>query len=136
MSGTLTRSVTVLVVILCSITSASSEAQTQFEMNQAEQMKFKAAEARMSAELTRLYRLAAKRPDSIAKLKAAQAAWLAFRTAHIEALWPSEEPGAYGSVHPMCVAIELTHLTLQRVAVLHAMTTSVEGDVCACHWPD
>jgi uncharacterized protein YecT (DUF1311 family) len=72
----------------------------------------------------------------VAKLKEAQTAWLAFRDAHVRAFWPSDEPRAYGSVHPMCVANELTRLTLARLSELRAMTSRVEGDVCACYWPD
>ena len=128
-------------VLVCAILLAprfgdAAGAQTQLEMNQTAERALKAAETAMSNELGRLTKLAARKPSSVAKLQAAQLAWQAFRDAHIKAFWPSEVRGAYGSVHPMCVAQELTRLTNARVAELKQMTTSAQGDVCACQWPD
>ena len=131
------RKLRIVCIVVCAMTFGSRfEAQTQLEINQSAQRELQRAEAEMNSELTRLFALAAQKPASIAKLKEAQSAWRAFRDAHVKAFWPSDERGAYGSVHPMCVANELTRLTKARVAELRAMTKRVEGDVCACEWPD
>jgi uncharacterized protein YecT (DUF1311 family) len=133
----LKRSLTLVCLVLCTATSGRPlEAQTQLELNRSADRELQAAEAQMNSELRRLFALAAKNPASIEKLKQAQSAWRAFRDAHVKAFWPSDERGAYGSVHPMCVAQELTRLTKERVAELRKMTRSVEGDACACQWPD
>lgn len=126
-----------VIVVLCAATSTDvGNAQSQLDMNQAAGRELKAAEAEMNAALERLFTLATGKPRSVAKLKQAQAAWLAYRDAHVRAFWPSDEPGAYGSVYPMCVANELTRLTRARSAQLRAMTDRADGDVCACQWPN
>jgi uncharacterized protein YecT (DUF1311 family) len=133
----MTRVILATVIALCAATSTDGgNAQSQLEMNQAAARELQTVEADMNAVLERLFKLATSRPSSVAKLKQAQVAWLAYRDAHIRAFWPSEEPGAYGSVHPMCVANERARLTRARLAELRAMTERVEGDVCACQWPD
>jgi uncharacterized protein YecT (DUF1311 family) len=133
----LKRNLTIICFVLCLAMSGSPfEAQTQLQLNRSAARELQAAEAEMNSELTRLFALASKKPRSIEKLKEAQSAWRAFRDAHVKAFWPSDEQGAYGSVHPMCVAQELARLTKERVAELRKMTRGVEGDVCACQWPD
>lgn len=127
----------VICLVLGVITPANAAtAQSQREMNDAAGRELRAVEAEMNAALDRLFKLAEGKPRSVAKLRDAQSAWLAFRDAHIKAYWPSEESGTYGSVHPMCVAHELARLTRARLVELRAMTDRVEGDVCACQWPD
>lgn len=133
----LNRLMGMAVLILCVFSSADAvRAQTQFEMNQDAGRELRAAEAEMNKLVDGLVTKAKGKPVSVAKLKAAQSAWLAFRDAHLKAYWPSEEPGLYGTVQPMCEMIEMTRLTKARIAELRAMTSSVEGDVCACNWPN
>ena len=71
--------------------------------------------------------------EFIAKLKAAQRAWLKFRDAEMEALFPLQEKGySYGSIYPMCHSIWLANLTQDRITQLKKWTEKVEeGDVCA-----
>ena len=113
-----------------------TRAQTQFEMNQSAARDLDKAESEMNASLARLLKMAEGKPQSVAKLKQAQSAWLAYREAQVKAFWPSEDRLFYGSVHPMCVAMRLTSLTLARVAELQQMTARAEGDVCGYLWPD
>src|SRR5436190_24284569 len=83
--------------------------QTQSEMNDDANRQLRAAEAEMGAVLRSLTTKANGHPDALAKLNRAQAAWVAYRDAHIDALWPSKTPQfSYGTVHPMCVAMERT----------------------------
>jgi len=66
------------------------------------------------------------------KLKISQRAWLAFRDAQLEAIYPDPDPkAAYGSVFGMCYCMAQEELTLDRVKQLKRMLTSREGDVCA-----
>ena len=126
-------------VVLCLLSSgtAAARAQSQLEMNLSAERELKATEAQMNDILARLFKMAEGKPISIGKLKAAQSTWLAFREAHVNAYWPSEDQQAmYGTVHPMCVMVEVTRLTKARIRELQAMTTFVQGDVCNCHWPD
>jgi len=56
------------------------------------------------------------------KLSAAQRAWLAFKDAHIQELYPAGEKQAeYGSKYPMCYAQVATEMTKERTAQLRKM---------------
>ena len=133
----MTRFLLVTLGVLLSLVSASeTRAQSQLQMNRAASKDLRDAEAETTRVLALLFKMAESKPRALAKLKQAQSAWQAFRDEHVKAYWPSDEPGAYGTRHPMCVAIELTRLTRARVEKLGEMLKRVEGDACACLWPD
>ena len=94
----------------------------QSEMNRC------AGEDAMAAdtELDRVYQdlLAKSKGDTNAtkKLRDAQRAWLAFRDAQLQALYPAEDKQReYGSIYPMCYAIVATAMTKERIAQLRKM---------------
>jgi uncharacterized protein YecT (DUF1311 family) len=56
------------------------------------------------------------------KLRAAQKAWLVFRDAHLQELYPAEDKQAeYGSMFPMCYSQVATAMTRDRTAQLRRM---------------
>jgi uncharacterized protein YecT (DUF1311 family) len=58
-------------------------------------------------------------PVALKKIKAAQAAWLAYRDAYIEAMYPLEnKQREYGSMYPMEVASVLADLTQRQIAAV------------------
>ncbi len=67
------------------------------------------------------------------KLKQAQKAWLAFRDAHVNAVYPeADKQTEYGSAYGMCRCLVLKELTEVRVEQLKKWVDGVEeGDVCA-----
>ncbi|MBI1929685.1 DUF1311 domain-containing protein [Candidatus Poribacteria bacterium] len=69
----------------------------------------------------------------INKLKIAQRAWINFRDAHVESLYPGDDKLLlYGSVYPMCRCIVLNTLTRQRIEQLQQwLAGTEEGDVCS-----
>jgi uncharacterized protein YecT (DUF1311 family) len=106
--------------------------QTQSEMNSCEFAQY----AKVDTELNSVYRklIAKYKSDGefVEKLRIAQESWLKFRDADLASLYYQENiPGAYGSVHPMCKALELIRLTNERVMELKEMLNPEEGDVCA-----
>jgi uncharacterized protein YecT (DUF1311 family) len=116
---------------------APSSVQTQGEMNAEAARDLRVAETEMAALLSSLASKANRHADARTKLNRAQAAWVAYRDAHIESLWPSKTPqSTYGSVHPMCRAMERTKLTAQRIAELRLMLKAEEGEVCFGAWPE
>jgi len=131
-------------VILASILAAAGSIQgrqvpyegTQQGMNEAADQRLKTAEAEMSKVLDSLLKEAIGKPGSVAKLNKAQSAWSAYRDAQIAAMWPSDDPDLYGSVHPMCVASLKTRLTEARSAELREMLTFIDGESCNSHWPE
>ena len=67
----------------------------------------------------------------IEKLKTAQRAWIKFRDADLESLYPNT-PSAHGSINLMCHCIALAELTTERTKSLKRWIDGVEeGDVCA-----
>jgi uncharacterized protein YecT (DUF1311 family) len=87
------------------------------------------------AELNRVYQQVlanfAKDRVFIGKLKAAQRAWITFRDAQLEALYPEADKSAYGSAYPMCYMNEKASLTRERTKQLRAwLDDQAEGDVC------
>lgn len=88
------------------------------------------------AELNRVYQqlISANANDQVFldKLKTAQRAWIAFRDAQLEAIYPeTDEPRVkYGSVYPMCYCAAQQDLTEERTKHLKRMLRSPEGDAC------
>lgn len=69
----------------------------------------------------------------VQKMRAAQRAWVIFRDAHLESIFPAaDKRAAYGSVQPMCHCMELEKITHERAKVLKQWDDGIEeGDVCA-----
>jgi uncharacterized protein YecT (DUF1311 family) len=97
-------------------------ATTQLAMNECAGKELRTSEQRLSALLTKL----GLRPDD-----PAQKAWEAYRDAQIEAIYPKQNAGGYGSVFPMCLANLEKKLTDGRIADLKRLITSDEGEVCS-----
>ena len=69
----------------------------------------------------------------IRKLKASQRAWLAYRDAQLQALYPKPDTlREYGSAFRMCSCLALDELTNERVKILRRWIEGTEeGDVCS-----
>lgn len=111
---------------------APSFAQTQADIQDESCAKFKKADA----ELNKTYKkiLTGYKGDKvlIEKLKKAQKAWLVYRDAHIESVYPEKDKTYYGSVYRMCNCEVKQELTEQRTKILKQWVQGVkEGDVCA-----
>ena len=99
--------------------SCSEKAKTQNEANACANEEA----ARVDAELNDIYSTllsrAASQPGATAKIKAAERAWIAYRDAYIDAMYPAKDKQAeYGSVYPMEVDFLRAKLTRQQVAAL------------------
>ena len=118
--------------ILIIIGSDYAIAQTQLEMNDAENKKLIKADK----ELNQVYQaiLEEYKSDSvfIKTLKTSQRLWVQFRDTEMEMMYPSREPGYYGSIHPMCWSIYKTELTTERTKKLRLwLVGRKEGDSCS-----
>jgi uncharacterized protein YecT (DUF1311 family) len=114
--------------------SCGDKARTQYELNNCSSDELR----KVDAELNALYQLIltdyADDPKFIEKLKIAQRAWVKFRDAEMEALFPphNEDPNFYGSVQPMCESNWLVILTKQRIEQLKKWADRTkEGDICS-----
>jgi len=114
------------------LSGCMDNAETQMQINQCTYEDY----AQADAELNQVYRkiLVVYSEDSafLEKLKIAQRAWITFRDAHLEALYPEQDKRfAYGSMYPSCSNHDLTVLTRQRIIQLQQWLTGVsEGNAC------
>ena len=78
---------------------------------------------RTDTELNNVYRTllskAGSRLEAVAKIQTAERAWIAYRNAYIDAMYPAKNKQAeYGTMYPMEVALLHAKLTGQQVAAL------------------
>ena len=135
-----------LVLIIIIVSPAAAEikkscydtAKTQLDLNDCAGLELKEADD----ELNRVYKEVVKRNGddkvSLDRLKAAQRAWLTFRDAELEAIFPEADKHIqYGSSYPMCYAKWKATLTKERVQQLKKWTTKViETDMCSVFIPE
>lgn len=92
---------------------------------------FKEADGELNLVYRQILIKFAKDRVFIAKFKAAQRAWITFRDAQLEALYPEADKSAYGSAYPMCYMNEKASLTQKRTKQLRIwLDGQAEGDVC------
>lgn len=109
------------------------KAVSQLDINDCASSDAKAADQ----ELNRVYKEIQKKYNDDAvflnKLKLAQLAWIKFRDAQINMMFPhSDEANYYGSIFPSCYLGEMTSLTNERVKTLKRwLAGHVEGDGCS-----
>lgn len=99
--------------------ACSQQANTQHEMNACASEEAK----RVDDELNKVYKLLLAKvrgsPVATAKIRAAQRAWVAYRDAYIEAMYPAKDKQAeYGSIFPMEVDLLTAKLTRQQIEAL------------------
>ncbi len=108
-----------------------AKGESQSEMNEQACEKFKKADSKLNAVYTQVLEKHKDDAAFLSKFKKAQRAWLAFRDAHLEAIYPAKDKNEYGSVFGMCNCMELTALTDERTDDLSRWLNTEEGDVCA-----
>ena len=76
----------------------------------------------MKGVYERLLSKAKQIPGATAKVEAAEKAWIQYRDAYMEALYPEEDKQrAYGTVYPMDYADFCTGLTQKQIEALREM---------------
>jgi uncharacterized protein YecT (DUF1311 family) len=104
------------------VKSCWETALTQSAMNECAGQDLRAVETRLNNLLKKL---------GIGADDQAQKAWESYRDAQLEAIYPRENIGDYGSVYPMCLAKLRARLVEGRIRDLKALTWSGEGEVCS-----
>ena len=99
--------------------ACNDKAKTQGEMNACASEEA----ARLDGELNDVYRKllsrAASQPKAVAKIKLAQRAWIAYRDAYMDAMYPAKDKQAqYGSIYPMEADLLRAKLTQRQVTAL------------------
>jgi uncharacterized protein YecT (DUF1311 family) len=128
------------VIIFCTVLSSFAVAQTQGDINEISCRAYRKADAELNKTYKRILTDYKDDGTFIKKLKSAQNAWLKYRDAHVESIYPeADKLLQYGSVFGMCNCDAMKKLTEQRTAMLMKWIDGVqEGDVCSgsIKWKD
>ena len=99
--------------------SCDEKAKTQTQMNACASDEPARLEAQMDDLYNTLLSKTESQPLALAKIKAAQKAWLVYRDAYIAAMYPAKNKQAeYGSMYPMKGSLLRAKLTQKQVAAL------------------
>jgi len=99
--------------------ACSAKANTQAEMNACASDEAARVDAKLNAAYQELLSKVASQPEALAKIKAAERAWLVYRDAYIEATYPAKDKAAeYGSMYPLDAALLRAKLTQRQIAAL------------------
>lgn len=121
------------IAVLAQKTPDCATTTTQAEMNACAGTDFQTADK----ELNRTYQAVLKKYADdqafVRKLRASQQAWLKFREAELDAIFPhAAEANYYGSIYPQCRAGKLTKMVTERTRELREWLDGVEeGETCA-----
>ena len=118
-------------LFILTLVMAPAIAQTQLEINQEACSEYQTADKKLNAVYQQV--LDRHKGDVMAtdKIKNSQIAWLAFRDAQLDAIYPAvDKQYEYGSVYPMCNCSENAALIIQRIEQLSGWLNAEEGDVC------
>jgi uncharacterized protein YecT (DUF1311 family) len=113
--------------------SGSALSQTQRASNEDACAGFKQADALLNKNYNQILKQYRKDAAFLRKLKIAQRAWVAYRNAQVEALYPEpDKRTAYGSIYPTCRCLALAKVTTLRAEDLRRWIDGAEeGDTCS-----
>jgi len=122
-----------LSIMTVALTNGGALSQTQRASNEDACVRLGQADALLNTTYNQILRGYGRDAAFVRKLKIAQRAWVAYRSAQIEALYPaSDKRTAYGTIYPMCRCLALAKLTTSRVEELRKWIEGVEeGDTCS-----
>ena len=102
--------------------ACSDKANTQSEMTACASDEAARVDAKLKTTYRALLARVTSQPEALAKIKAAERAWIAYRDAYIEATYPAEDKATeYGSIYPLDVNLLRAKLTRRQVAALEDM---------------
>jgi uncharacterized protein YecT (DUF1311 family) len=123
----------IILILFLNLNTFFCFSQTQLEMNDEENNKFKLADKELNATYQKILKEYKTDFEFLKNLKVSQNIWIKFRDAEMKTKYPDrKEAGYYGSVQPMCWSIHLIQLTKERTKNLKIWLTGIpEGDVCS-----
>jgi len=125
-----------LLVSLASVAQESAEyracidkATTQMAMNTCASEEAARVDARLNDVYHKLLAQAAKQPDAVDKIKGAERAWIAYRDAYAEAMYPAKDKQAeYGSIYLMNVNLLRAKLTERQITEVKELLEQYSGE--------
>lgn len=119
-------------ILMIGLISFTGFAQNQTNMNEDATESYKRADKELNEVYKKILNDYKSDAAFVKNLKASQRIWITFRDAELKMEYPDREPGYYGSIHPVCVAMYLEQLTNERIKTLKVWLEGIpEGDVCS-----
>jgi len=99
--------------------ACDKKANTQFAMDKCASEEAARVDKQRENIYEELLSKAESQPEAVAKIKAAETAWITYRAAYIEAMWPAENKQAeYGTIYPMQADLLWAKLTQRHITDL------------------
>lgn len=109
--------------------ACNAKAQTQMDMNACAGDEANRVDAKLNALYKQVLAKAAGEENAVAKIKASERAWIAYRDAYVDATYPATDKQAeYGSMYGMDVALLRARLTQQHIADLQELLKQYSDD--------
>lgn len=109
--------------------ACNEKAKTQTEMNACASEEAARADAALNEVYRKVLAQAGKQEEAVAKIKAAERAWIAYRDAYMDAMYPAKNKQAeYGSIYPMEADLLRAKLTQRQVTALKELLQQYSGD--------
>ena len=109
--------------------ACSQKAKTQTEMNVCADEEAARVDAELNAVYRNLLSKVASRAEAAEKINAAEAAWITYRDAYLDAMYPAKNKQAeYGSVYPMEADLLRAKLTQRQITALKELLGHYSGD--------
>jgi tetratricopeptide (TPR) repeat protein len=125
---------------LCFAQSDDPRQNTQSGMTEIAEEDYDKSEKEMNTMYAQILEEYKEDGNFIKKMKKSQEAWLKYRKAYMNALYPGPSKEYFWSAYPMCWYLEAKKLTQTRINELKGWTDGVEeGDMCSgsrkTYWP-
>jgi uncharacterized protein YecT (DUF1311 family) len=109
--------------------ACTEKAKTQADMNICASGEAARADTLLNEVYRELLLKAASQTGATAKIKTAEKAWIVYRDAYLEAMYPaSNKQAEYGSIYAMEVNLLLAKLTQRQVTALKELTEQYSQD--------
>lgn len=104
------------------------KAKTQADMSVCASKEAARADSKLNEIYQKVLSRAADQTDAVPKIKASERAWIAYRDAYLEAMYPAKDKQAeYGSVYPMKADLLRAELTERQVSALNQLLKQYSG---------
>lgn len=108
--------------------ACSEKANTQLDMNMCAGQEAARADERLNAVYRKLLSQAAEQHGAVAKIQAAERAWIVYRDTYMEAMYPAADKQLeYGSIYPMEAALLRARLTERQITELQQLQKHLSG---------
>jgi uncharacterized protein YecT (DUF1311 family) len=109
--------------------ACNEKAKTQTEMNRCASDEAARVDAELNVVYRKLLSQTASQQEAVAKIKAAERAWISYRDAYMDAMYPAKNKQAeYGSIYPMQADLLRAKLTQRQVTALKELLQHYSGD--------